>query len=214
MHKISLGWAEDNEVFRAGITNFINDQAAHWLDLIVLANNGIELLGAIEKRQPDIILLDMRMPEMDGIQTAKIIQCQYPNVKLIAFTEFDFERNIVEMNKAGVKSFIAKSQAEDLLRAIKIVSEGGVYFPDEVAGILQRYLHKTRPLPTVACPPLSAFERLLLKSICEGKSSTAIGHALHRSPRTIEEHREKLYAKFKVQSKEQLIVKAVEHNLV
>lgn len=214
MSKITLGWAEDNQYFISGTRRFINSVAGDWIDFLFIVGNGQEMVNALDNQMPDIVLMDIRMPVMNGIEATKIIIHKYPNLKIIAFTEFDFEHNVVEMNKAGVKSFVAKSQAAELVRAIEIVSDGGVYFPDEVAEILQRYLNKTMPLPEGIMVTLNEFERQLLFAIAKGKSSTQIGHQLSRSARTIEDYRQKLYLKFGVKNKEELIVKAVHHNFL
>lgn len=210
---VTVAWADDNKKFRENILNHLQEEAGNWLDVVAVANNGEELLNFLESTQTDIVLLDIQMPKMDGIQAAKTIRKKYPNIKVIAFTEFDLEANVAEMYKVGVKSFVAKSQPEDLVRAIKIISEGGVYLPDQIASILQTYLNDLTYVSRKLRPSISDSEALILKYICEGKSSAEIGDFLCRSPRTIEEYREKLYKKFDVKKKEELIVMAVRQNL-
>ena len=210
---VTIAWADDNRKFRSQILDHFNDAAGSWLKMIYMADNGEELLNFLKLKQPDVVLLDIRMPKMDGIRTAKMIRDKHPEVKIIAFTEFDLEDNVVEMYKVGVKSFVAKSQPEDLVRAIKIISEGGVYLPDEIAKILHIYLSDLTSVSRKLGPSISDSEALILKYICEGKSSAEIGDFLCRSPRTIEEYREKLYKKFDVKKKEELIVMAVRQNL-
>jgi DNA-binding NarL/FixJ family response regulator len=210
---ITVAWADDNKKFREHILGHLDEVAGTWLDVIAVTNNGEELLSFLSQTQTDIVLLDIRMPRMDGIQTAKLIREKYPEIKIIAFTEFDFEANVAEMYKIGVKSFVAKSKPQDLVRAIKIVNEGGVYLPDSIANVLQNYLNELTSVSTKLKPSISDSEALILKYICEGKSSAEIGDFLCRSPRTIEEYREKLYKKFDVKKKEELIVMAVRQNL-
>ena len=158
--------------------------------------------------------MDIRMPVMDGFESTKIIREKYPTIKIIAFTTFDLENNIIEMSKLGVKSFLNKDRCEDLARVVRIVHEGGVYFPDNVAEILQKHLVKTTEPNESAAVHLSESEKTLLKAICKGWSSSQIASVLHKSPRTIDEYRENLYLKFGVDCKEELIVHAVKFNLV
>lgn len=201
MKKVTLAWAEDNRKFREGVSKLVLSNE-DWLDLIFVADNGIQLLNWLETQRPDIVLMDIRMPEMDGIETTKTIREKYPALKIIAFTEFDYEENIVEMNKAGVKSFVAKSEAQELVRAIKIVSEGGVYFPDEVAEILQKYIKRTTTLEDNDLInynklkfDLSPQERKLIQLLIQGKTSKEIALQLNLTVKTISTYRERLLKK-------------------
>lgn len=176
------------------------------------AENGVQLLELLKTVTPDIILLDIRMPKMDGFEASEKVRKLYPSIKIIAFSQYDFESNIIEMNIRGVKSFIGKDDnPNELLRAIRIVYDGGVFMTDRSSEIVQRYLSKS---PTLKLPYLNDFEKFLLKSICKGQSSSEIGRILNRSHRIIEEHRENLYKKFGVRSKEELIVIATKRDLV
>ena len=206
MIKIKVGLAEDNARFRKAFLRLMKLEPH--LDFIIEAENGADLLLQLESTIPDIILLDIRMPLMDGFEAAKIIYKKYPQIKIVAFTQFDLEENIIEMSKIGVKSFIGKNQAEKVPGILKIINNGGVYYPDEVAEILRKYLNRI-PSFSSKCPvSLSELEITLLQSICKGFSSTQIGDLINKSPRTVEKYRNELYQKFKVNNQQQLIVEA------
>lgn len=201
-NKISLAWAEDNQSFKAAVLRLLRQEAANYIEVLFTVSNGREMLDQLSTQFPDIILLDIRMPIMDGIQTARIIKEKYVQAKIIAFTEYDFEHNIVEMNKVGVKCFLAKSQAEDLIRAITIVHEGGVFFPDEVAEILQKHIRSTTIHDTVEALnqlkskiDLSPQEKNLVQLLRIGKTSKEIALHMNLTVRTVRTYRERLLKK-------------------
>jgi DNA-binding NarL/FixJ family response regulator len=211
--KISIGWAEDNLEFSFCVSKYLISEARSWLDLIFVVANGQEMIDRLENEHPSLVLLDIRMPILDGLETSKIIKKKFPKMKIIAFTEFDNEFNIVELYKIGIKSFIGKSQVSELLRAIRVVDEGGTYIPDKIADKLQGYL-KRNDTDELWNGCLTEFEKYLIQAICDGKSSSQIGKEVCKSHRTVEEHRENLYRKLNVRSKAELIIKAVRFNLV
>jgi DNA-binding NarL/FixJ family response regulator len=120
---------------------------------------------------------------------------------------YDHEQNIIDMNKAGVRSFVVKGQLKELLTAIRTVHNGGFYLPAEIAKVLQEFLNKkSEPKEAVE---LSNTEKILLEAISKGWTSNQITKVINKSPRTIDEYRADLYKKFNVENKEQLIAKAV-----
>jgi DNA-binding NarL/FixJ family response regulator len=113
------------------------------IELILRASNGVDLLAKLQvvTSLPDIILMDIQMPEMNGIEATKQVQRHYPSVKVIAFSQFDNEPNVLKMYSLGVKSFIGKDdEMETLFNAIKIVHSGGGYVTEYALGIIQRNL--------------------------------------------------------------------------
>ncbi len=133
MERIQLGIAEDNHRYRK---NFINELILNHSDEILItleAVNGSDLLQKLKFCQPQIILMDIDMPVMDGIEATLHVRDLYPEIKVVVFTQFDIENNIIEMNLLGTKSFLGKSQStEEIISAIKIVNSGGIYYPKEV----------------------------------------------------------------------------------
>jgi DNA-binding NarL/FixJ family response regulator len=212
MKKIRLAIVDDYELFRNELTKLIHLE--NDLQVVLKAENGKRLLSQLKTIAPDIILMDIRMPEMDGIEATIHVKELYPKIKIIALSQYDQEANIVEMNRLGVKSFIGKTDdTDELLKAIRIVSSGGVYMTSRSAAIVQKYLHQ--PIAKKTCPVnVNDLELSLLKYFCKGLSSTAIGDILHKSPRTVEKYRNDLYQKFQVHSKEELIVLVTKRGLV
>lgn len=211
MAKIKLAIAGDNQEFRKGIIKLIhleNDFA-----VTLEAENGLQLLEQLKIETADIILMHIEMPVMDGIEATIRIKALYPDVKIIAFSQNDWEDKIIKMCIHGVMSIVSKEDGiEELIKAIPIVNDGGVYMTDRAAGIIQKFIcSKT----FISAPPyLNEFEQFLLSAICKGQSSTQIGRLTNKSYRTIEEHREKLYKKFGVRSKEELLREAYKRNII
>jgi len=161
--------------------------------------------------------MDIRMPLMNGIEASLILSQLYPSIKIIAFSQYDQEENIIEMNIHGIKSFIGKEDNPDeLFKAIRIVYSGGVYMTDRAAKIVQNYLSRIGGVQNskVNLPEITDSERKLIKDIVNGLSSSEIGRSIGKSHRTVEDMREKVYRKFNVNSKEQLIAIVSRHNLV
>jgi two-component system, NarL family, response regulator NreC len=209
MPKIKVAIADDHEQFRNAIKMALAIEPA--IEVILEAKNGKELIDQLPTHQPDIILMDIQMPVMDGIEATKAVMATYPHLKIIALSLFDNELNIVKMNALGVKSFIAKEDALVLPKAINIVYEGGVYLPNEVAAKLQTYLSATvaKTLPV----DFTDAELTLIRMIVQGKTSRQIGDKIYKSHRTVEDMREKLYLKLQITTKQQLVVLATKWGL-
>ena len=139
MSKIKLAIVDDHSEFRAAIKRLINTEP----DLVVIieAKNGVDFLCKLETSIPDVTLMDIRMPKMDGIEAVIQVKKRFPNLKVIAHSQYDYEQNIIDMNIHGVKSFIGKGDdPEELFRAIRTVHAGGVYMTSKAATIIQRRL--------------------------------------------------------------------------
>jgi DNA-binding NarL/FixJ family response regulator len=180
---------------------------------VLQAENGKDLLEKLNEGTVDIVLMDIRMPEMDGLEASIQVKEHFPQIKIIILSQYDLEENIVNLYKQGVKSFIGKDDnPTELIKAIRTVFNGGFYMTDRVGKVIQRYLGAA---PLVAgMTILTNEEKFLLTALCKGHSSTEIGNMIFKSPRTVEKHREDLYRKFGVSSKEQLILLTSKQGLI
>lgn len=212
MSYINVALAEDRQSTRDAIVRYLHTEKD--IRVVLEAKNGLELIEGINGySKPDIILTDIRMPVMDGLEATKIILQNDPSSKIIAWTIFEDEEHVVAMTRLGVKSFLGKNDMDEVFKAIRIVNKGGVYLPDKIAEILKGYLEKeSNAEPCLVS--LSKFEEALIKAICNGYSSSKIGDLIGKSPRTIEDYRNNLYEKFQVSNKEQFIVKATKWKLI
>ncbi|MBX2968286.1 MAG: response regulator transcription factor [Cyclobacteriaceae bacterium] len=212
MRMINIALAEDMPNVRRSIVRYLHTEKD--MRVVLEAKDGLELVDGIRAHiKPDVILTDIRMPVMDGIEATRIILEDDPSSKIIAWTIFEDEEHVVAMSRLGVKSFLGKNDLSEVFKAIRIVNEGGVYLPDKIGKILREYLDKESDAEI--CPiSLSKLEETLVKAICNGYSSSKIGDLIGKSPRTIEDYRNRLYEKFQVCNKEQFIVKATKWKLI
>ncbi|MFM7431671.1 MAG: response regulator transcription factor, partial [Flammeovirgaceae bacterium] len=143
MQKIKLAVVDDSQIFRTTIIHVLKLQ--NDFEIVIQAVNGIDLMSQLKEIIPHIILMDIHMPRMDGIEATTKVQQLYPEIKIIALSQYDHELNIVEMYVQGVRSFIGKdSGLDELYKAIRVVSDGGAYMTDLSFGIIQKYLSKAQ----------------------------------------------------------------------
>lgn len=212
MSKIKIALADDNKQFRNSIKTLFKTE--HDLEITLEADNGVQLLEQLKKERPEIILMDIRMPKMNGIDAAKRIIELYPQIKIITYSQYDYESNIVQMYIIGVKSFIGKDdRPEELLKAIRTVYTSGSYMTDMATEIIKRNLaYKAKESNNIHLFD-NEQEKEFVKMIIKGLSSVGIAAKINRSPRTVEDMRKRLYSKFHINCKEQLIALASKWNL-
>jgi DNA-binding NarL/FixJ family response regulator len=211
MTKIKIAIADDNKQFRNSIKTLFKTERD--LEIIFEADNGVQLLEQLKTEQPEIILMDIRMPKMNGMETSKKVIELYPKIKIITFSQYDYESNIVQMYIIGVKSFIGKDdRPEELLKAIRTVYTSGSYMTDMATEIIKRNLaYKAKESNNIHL--LDEHEKDFIKMIIKGLSSVEIATKINKSPRTVEDMRKRLYSKFNIDCKEQLIALASKWNL-
>jgi two-component system response regulator NreC len=203
---------EDHEIVRQGIKALLEGEP----DIIVTgeAPNGIEMLKKLESGQPDVLLMDMNMPEMSGVECTTEVKKRYPGVKVLILSMHDHESYLVDMIYAGADGYILKnSSREELLFAIRKVANEGVYISSEFAlNMLAKHKRDTRK----ASPPvmLSDREMDVLVLIAEGHTNTEIADKLFTSVRTIETRRKNLLDKTGTTNTATLIRYAVVNGLV
>ncbi|WP_298306469.1 response regulator transcription factor [Flavobacterium sp.] len=197
---ITLVIAEDHQALIDGIRSFLEYEE----DITVLgeANDGEMLIDLVRKKQPQIVLTDIRMPKCDGIAATKTIKKEFPNTKIIAFSMFDQAEAIHQMKDAGVSGYIMKnSSLKKVLEAIRIVAKNGNYFDDSIT---------TTDVTSKEEIVLSTREKEILRLIGEGKTSQEIADILFIGKSTVDTHRKNILKKMNIQGKTDLIRFAVE----
>ena len=212
MKKIKVFLVDDHKLFRNGLSLLLEGEK----DIIVCgeAENGKQFCDAIQKEVPDIVLMDIEMPEMDGFETTELICGKYPDLKVIALTMFGEEQYYLKMIEAGAKGFLLKnSDIEEVIKAIKTVYEGGTYFNQE---ILYNMVKNIKEVRKEAGPQiqLSVREQEILDLICKGLSNTEIASELNISKRTVEKHRSNILTKTQTYNTASLVMFAVENKLI
>jgi DNA-binding NarL/FixJ family response regulator len=212
MTKIKIAIADDNKQFKKSVKALFKTEQD--IEIIIDADNGLHLLEQLKTEQPEIILMDIRMPKMNGIEASKKVLELYHKIKIITYSQYDYESNIVQMYIIGVKSFIGKDdRPEELLKAIRTVHTSGSYMTDIATEIIQRHLaYKVKESNNIHLLE-NEQEINLVKMIIKGLSSGEIAAKINKSSRTVDKMRERLYHKFGINCKEQLIALAVKWNL-
>ncbi len=209
MKPIQLYIADDHPVFAEGLESILSQ--VQDLGVLGIAKNGKQLLTLMEKQAPDMVLLDISMPEMDGYDTAKAILLRFPKVKIMMLTMHNTEKYLLPFIQLGVHGYVIKNSSKaELLKSIYAVWEKGYYFNQEIAMQVAK-AKKEATLPKVS---LSERELEVLQLVFKGFSTNQIGEKLFISPRTVETHRKNLLNKTGCSNTAQLIHFALAHHLV
>jgi len=215
---IKLAICDDQVLFLRGLKYIISDFDN--IGIILEATNGADLLKQIPELQPDVILLDMKMPGLDGIEITKKIKADFPNIKIILLTMYDDERLISHVIEIGANGYLLKNEEPEVLqKAIESVYEKDFYFNDYVAkALIKSIKSKEKKPPTFAHNPaqlnLTAREREILQLICQEMTTAEMAQQLYISARTVEGHRKNLMEKTGVRNTAGLVIFAVRNKLV
>lgn len=211
--KINVVVTDDHKLFRKGIAALLSD--FDFVGEIGEAGNGIELLNLLASghRLPDVILLDLNMPVMDGIEVQKRLNETYPDVKVIILTMEDDEQLILHLIEEGVDGYLLKNADTDEMElALKKVMERGLYFSTDITDLVIRGIAQKKNVEIIE--KLSDKEMKVLELICMEKTAAEIADELILSVRTIEGYRKKLMEKSGAKNLAGLVVFAIKNNLV
>ncbi len=204
---------DDHVIVRDGIKTLLKkDPEIH---VIAEANNGQEALNIMSKEDIDVILLDINMPGMDGLDTSAVIKEKYPSVHIIALTMYR-EMNMVEtMFRNGAKAYLLKScSREELISAIKGVASGKEYLDEKLRKEFVSYINKPIRRGEYQGPSISKREREVLQLISEELTTSEIAGKLFISITTVETHRKNMLKKLGVRNTAGLMRYAFEHSLI
>jgi DNA-binding NarL/FixJ family response regulator len=206
---VSVLLADDHPVFRQGLRALLEREM---FQVVGEAADGFEAIAMAERLQPQIVVIDLAMPALNGIDAVREIVKRAPRAKAILLTMFTEEHHVLEALRAGVKGCVSKSQAaEHLLQAIQDVFVGGVYLSPHVSGaVVQAYLAKS-DLPY---EPLTPRERQVLQLIAEGRTTKETAAMLDVSVKTAETHRTNLMVKLDIHSTAGLVRYAIRRGLL
>ena len=214
-HITNIFIVDDHKIFRDGLMILLNQ--FDFVNVVGQASNGEEFLEMLEETMPDIVLMDISMPKMNGIEATKIAVGRYPKLKVIALTTFFEDDYIDQMFSAGVEGYMLKrANIEDFEHAIKKVSEGGNYFSEEILKVITRNLYesKTKKNKKTKLPILTLREQEILDLICKGMNNDQIAEAVFLSPKTIEKYKSSLFQKTKTFNTVNLVIYAFKNQLV
>lgn len=202
---ITIAIAEDHQSLIDGIELLLKYEENY--TIIGVANDGEQLITLVEKKQPDVILTDIKMPKIDGIAATRIIKKKYPTIQVIAFSMFDQDEAIINMISAGASGYLLKnSPLDQLLLAIKTVHSGGTYFDASI----NPSLITAGAVISGKKSLLSKSETEILKLIGQGKASSDIANIRFTSVSTVEKHRKNMIRKLGLKGKGELLRYALE----
>ncbi len=203
---------EDHDIFRDGLVSLLTMKGI--ADVIGVASNGKEFLEILGNHTPDIVLMDIAMPVMNGhIATIEAIK-KYPNLKILVLSMFGDEKYYYQMIEAGVKGFILKSSdKEELINAIKLVAQGNSYFSNELLRNIIVNLGK-KEFAETETEKFTNRELEILNLMCAGMSANEIADELNLSKKTIEGHRTNLFVKTQTKNSVALVIYAIKNKLV
>lgn len=214
--RIKIILVDDEVLFRKGIS-FLLDRVEN-IDIIHEASNGAELITFLSENgnHPDIIIMDLKMPILNGVEATKILHKEFPDIKIIALTSYDTTSFVANMINVGAVSYLVKNTTpQELLKTIKEVVVKGFYYNEKVLKVIKDTDSSTRNnKSTLDSSFLTSREIEVLQLICEQKTTAEIGEMLFISPRTVEGHRNNLLLKTESKNSAGLVVYAMQNDIV
>jgi DNA-binding NarL/FixJ family response regulator len=210
--KINIIIVDDHEFFRNGLKMVIN--RLKYAKVAGEASNGSEFLDLLKTRVPDIVLIDIQMPVMNGIEATRLALEDYPDLKIVALTMFDDEEYVQSMIDAGAKGFLLKNITKEVLdQALQAIQSGNNYYSPELWEFFTRKVVK-EPRQDEEDVQLTRREKEILALICDGLSNKEIADRLSISERTVIGHKSNLLSKTNTKSSVGLLSYAIKNRLV
>ncbi len=211
--KIQVAIADDHTLLRKALARLINTFEGY--TILFEAENGSDLRKKIIQHQvPDIVVLDVNMPELDGFETTKWLQKNYPQVKVLALSMLSDELSIIKMFRLGAKGYLLKNtEPEEFKLALDSIINKNVYLSEYVSGkLISGLMNKADQDPEQAV--LNEKEREFLRWVCTDLSYKEIGEKMYVSARTADDYRQALFTKLKVHSRVGLAIYAIKNGIV
>jgi two-component system, NarL family, response regulator NreC len=226
MDQIRLLLVDDHEVVRTGLRSFLESQEG--MQVVAEAGSGVEAIAHALRECPDVVVMDITMPGMDGLEATRRLKQTCPQVNVLALTVHEDKQYLFEMMAAGASGYLTKqSAAEDLVAAIHAVAGGNVYLQPSLARWLledyRRLLSQAvspvnqsiaAPLAAKDLAVLSKRERQVLELVADGSTNVQIGEKLGISPKTVARHRERIMNKLNLHSSTALVKFAIRTGLI
>ncbi len=206
--------ADDKEITRNGLRDVINSRPGDGIVVVGEAATGVEVLEQCAVLDPDVVIMDLVMPEMNGIEATTRLRHRHPRVAVLVFSVKGEDHWVGEAIRAGARGYLLKDADEDdMLHAIRAVGKGEAIFSPAVARRVIDFLTGTRSeveraVPARAFPELTTREREVLDLIAQGLSNPQIAARLYLSPKTVRNHISNIFAKLQVADRAQAIVRA------
>ena len=215
--KINIVLADDEVLFRKGISFLLQREPN--FNIVFEANDGQELVDFLKASEtlPDIVITDLKMPNLNGVETTKILHAEFPELKIIALTSYNTPSFISNMIQVGAVSYIVKNASpEDVVLTINEVANKGFYYNEEVMKVIYKDIISGKPSAKsdLDSMQLTSREIEILKLICKQFNAVEIAEILSISPRTAEGHRNNLLLKTQTKNIAGLVVYAIQNNII
>ncbi len=208
-HAIQVLLVDDHNVVRSGLATFL--KAYDDLELVGEAKNGAEAIRVCQSLQPDVILMDLKMPEMDGVAATRAILAEFPQIKIIAMTSFDEPDLVHDVLAAGAIGYLLKNiTADELARAIRDAASGKSTLSPEAAQVLIQATRAAKPDPG----DLTEREMEVLRLVVQGKSNQQISDEMVVTIATVKAHISNILAKLQVSSRSEASAYALKNKIV
>ena len=219
MSNINVLIVDDHPLLRQGLSRLLELEGG--INVVGQASNGIEALRLMDQLEPDVLLLDINMPGMNGIEVAKTVREKHPHTEVLVLTIHDNQSYVNEMIRVGAKGYLLKdAEPREVVHAIKKVATGEtVYFTQLMERVMERYHHmemqygRLQSAAAIQDLELTNRELEILQYICEGLSNKEIANALFISEKTVKNHITSLLRKLEVEDRTQAAVFAVSHGI-
>ncbi|MCB0506588.1 MAG: response regulator transcription factor [Cyclobacteriaceae bacterium] len=210
-YKIKVIVADDHTILADGIENMLNKKGA--FEVVAKATNGEEVIKLLKMHRIDVVIMDINMPVMDGLEATRVVKEHFPEVKVLIMSMHDKEGYIQNALEAGADGYILKNTSQDEMeRALIRISEGGNYFSQDVSTkMAMKMVKKTEEEKIIK---LSRVEKQVLSLLSEGKTSDEISVTLGTSSHTIRSYRRNLMVKFNAKNVTQLIAMAIKKGYI
>lgn len=215
MSVIKVAIADDHKIFRKGVILSLRQYSN--IKFVLEAENGEELLSGLAESDPDVVLMDLRMPVKDGIEATKIINKDYPNLRVIVLTMYEDERFVSHLMENGANGYLLKSaDPSEIKKAIVEVVARGYYLNNFVNKVLLKKSHaRTRVIPSLSNEVVvSDKEREVLRLLCMEFTASEIAQKMDISPRTVEAIKDRLMERYNLKNTAGLVFFTVKHNLI
>ena len=205
--------ADDHTIVRHGLNKLIQQQED--MEVIAQAADGHSTIELTRELSPDMVIMDIGMPDLNGIDATQQIIREFPQVKVIGLSMHSGKKFVIEMLKAGASGYLLKDCAlEELTTAIKAVASGKTYLSPSITDVVvENYVRHSKKKESSAFSLLSQREREVLQLMAEGKTTKQVGLKLHISPKTVEGHRLRIMEKLNMDSVAKLTKYAIQEGL-
>ena len=207
--------ADDHAIIREGLRVMLGNQPD--MEVVAVATNGREAIRLVDEQEPDVIVMDISMPELNGIEAIQQMSPRHPHMQVVVLSIHETKPYVYRALKAGAKGYLIKETAGlEVVEAVRAVQRGEHYLSQRIADLLTNASsqHLEAPIEVSPLEMLSSREREILQLVAEGKTSQQIAERLSISPKTVDTYRSRLMHKISVEDMAGLVKFAIQHGVI